>query len=382
MRELLRAVLTSKELVVLLEPDAKHGGLSPEQLRVDLDAAGQMYRVCWANANLSDEVAVWLAEGQLSEEGRGLATRLGQGEAIATVLHSALFGCPCIEWNRIPAFMDVTMRLLAERLLPEAAVGTVYTPAEVSRQRRSRDSLAKISRQRGSRDSSLAEVSGDAGRGLVVHCSRHNAGALELVAEVGRAQQLSISVSSDVGQLRSCECMLVYLDARTWRSAASDALAEEVRVAMAAGLRLLLAHEMPSAAETEAERHPTEFAAFFEQGATPADLIDAGIYQSIAVPLKGGAWRQASLVMFAQSVSAGAGEGQGWRVRAVHAFCARVAGLMRAGVERVRYGERRAVGGGEVSRKRLMASEGGLVIEMAESRRVHSKKVGLSVREP
>ena len=33
MRELLRAILTSKDLVVLLEPDARHGGLSAAQRR-------------------------------------------------------------------------------------------------------------------------------------------------------------------------------------------------------------------------------------------------------------------------------------------------------------------------------------------------------------
>lgn len=34
------------------------------------------------------------------------------------------------------------------------------------------------------------------------------------------------------------------------------------------------------------------------------DLVDRGIYSTIAIPLKGGAWREASMVMLAQALSA------------------------------------------------------------------------------
>ena len=34
------------------------------------------------------------------------------------------------------------------------------------------------------------------------------------------------------------------------------------------------------------------------------DLVDRGVYSTIAIPLKGGAWREASMVMLAQALSA------------------------------------------------------------------------------
>ena len=57
-------------------------------------------------------------------------------------------------------------------------------------------------------------------------------------------------------------------------------------------------------------RKACEFSTFFscEHGTTPADLLAAGIYHTIALPLKGAAWRAMSLAMlndaFAQGVDA------------------------------------------------------------------------------
>ena len=51
-------------------------------------------------------------------------------------------------------------------------------------------------------------------------------------------------------------------------------------------------------------RHGCDFGLFFacEQGETPPELLRAGIYHEIAVPLKGGAWREASMVMLAKAL--------------------------------------------------------------------------------
>ena len=40
-----------------------------------------------------------------------------------------------------------------------------------------------------------------------------------------------------------------------------------------------------------------------EAGTTPTRLLKAGIYDSIATPLKGGPWRQASMVMVTLGVA-------------------------------------------------------------------------------
>ena len=58
------------------------------------------------------------------------------------------------------------------------------------------------------------------------------------------------------------------------------------------------------------ERRAVDFGAFFscEDGTTPQELLRAGIYNQIAIALKGGPWRRASLVViasaFAQSARA------------------------------------------------------------------------------
>ena len=72
---------------------------------------------------------------------------------------------------------------------------------------------------------------------------------------------------------------------------------------MAHGLSITLAHEMPGVGGQEA-RNGVAFASFFASDVTPVALLKAGIYSTIAVALKGGTWRQASLVMMAQTLAA------------------------------------------------------------------------------
>lgn len=102
--------------------------------------------------------------------------------------------------------------------------------------------------------------------------------------------------------------MLVYLNGRTWSSARrSDAFADEVEHAMDNGIRLVLAHEMPSI-EVVADRHSVEFDSFFENdtGATPTPrrLMKRGIYDKTAVTLKGSYWRPVSMAILALEIGA------------------------------------------------------------------------------
>ena len=52
--------------------------------------------------------------------------------------------------------------------------------------------------------------------------------------------------------------------------------------------------------------HPCEFGDFFacSRGSTPQELLLARIYDQIAIPLRGGAWRATSMVMLANSLAA------------------------------------------------------------------------------
>ena len=51
-------------------------------------------------------------------------------------------------------------------------------------------------------------------------------------------------------------------------------------------------------------RDAVDFGAFFscEHGTTPQELLQRGVYNKIALALKGGEWRKASLVMVAQAL--------------------------------------------------------------------------------
>ena len=78
-------------------------------------------------------------------------------------------------------------------------------------------------------------------------------------------------------------------------------------------MQVLLAHEMPGADDATA-RHAVRFDTFFAgeaSGGTPEALVGAGIYHRIATPLKGGAWREVSMILLAQAIAKGVdGPGQ------------------------------------------------------------------------
>jgi len=65
---------------------------------------------------------------------------------------------------------------------------------------------------------------------------------------------------------------------------------------------VLLVHEMSGVGQ--AARFGCEFASFFScaKGATPPELLSRGIYSSVAVPLKGGLWREASMALLGMAL--------------------------------------------------------------------------------
>lgn len=154
-----------------------------------------------------------------------------------------------------------------------------------------------------------------------VFCSTANPGATALMRELGihfgfsmeeHERQCSSSAkrrlytSSDGEDMPQCDHFLLYLTDLTWTSGdeSTAALANDVLRVMEAGVHMLLAHEMPGVGQEE--RFACPFANFFacDHGATPQTLLHAGVYNSIATPLKGGAWRQASMIMLAHAIQA------------------------------------------------------------------------------
>jgi hypothetical protein len=262
MRELRSSVQNGKPILALMEPELTHGGLTASEIEGQLtegirDANG------WHST--AENYEKWGFKGGPTPE----------------ELLRALFAQPVVEWNRIGVFQDITMRLIAEATLPGAARGTTRLAGEVAS-----GALVELPPPRLRRTHH-------------VYCSPHNFGAFELMEEVRASQRLKrLAVSAQYAELPKCECMLVYLTSQTWTSGAeSDLFAAQVSRAMALRLPVLLAHEMAGAGGQEA-RFGCEFATFFacDEGATPASLLKAGIYAQIAVALKGGEWRTASMV--------------------------------------------------------------------------------------
>jgi hypothetical protein len=210
------------------------------------------------------------------------------------------------------------MRLIAESVLPVNVQGQTYVQEEITQVENIRLLPPQV------------------GKKFHAFCSPNNPGAIELIHELSAKFLAKVETATDLDQLRECEHMVVYLtvrwpphssrlsrdgrhtppphcyspiptQAKTWtRGAGSAAFAAEVASAMERSVPLLLLHEMPGEGG-QAERHGVDFSAFFAcpEGSTPQELIQSGIYGDIATPLKGGAWREASLVMLMQAFTAG-----------------------------------------------------------------------------
>jgi len=297
MREIVASTAMQKPMIALIDSDADRGGLSVEEVHTQLVEADQLY-----------------AKWNFNSDGP-------RGE----VLHRHLFAHEPIEWNRIGHFQQVTMRLIAERLLPDAH-GTTYIDDEILRLK-----LRSLKAPR---------------KGVAFHicCSALNPGVMELLMEVSRAQHFTLKVdgalvlsdggtdgglerssphqgskraarkaarpsnvlevTTQIEHLANSQHMLLYLTGLTWtRGEQSAALAHELRAAFERDVHVLLAHEMTGVGGQEA-RHGCEFGSFFghPDGATPADLLKLGIYSEVAVPLKGGPWREVSMTLLAMAL--------------------------------------------------------------------------------
>ena len=176
MRELLRAVARGKRLVTMLELESSKGGMAREEVYDGLRAADAHYSQRWGDAYLQSEVREWLQAGWAEPtRGRRMCEALAAGDAVADVLFKALYEDDerVIEWNRIGCFQQVTLRLIAESLLPAEKRGSTYVQGEL---------INKAIR--------LAPPSGDSTFHL--YCSQHNPGAAALLAELAATHSLPL----------------------------------------------------------------------------------------------------------------------------------------------------------------------------------------------
>ena len=290
MRELLRAMVTGKPIVTLLEPEAKHGGLTNKEVRQQLDQASGKY----VNWGLDKEVERWGYELPTADDlytalfakepiewnriGE-CATPLIYRHVVAAVLAAWLYlragplAAVCMIWLVAGVFQDVSMRLIAESLLSRGRADTVQE--ELTRAVSYTFLQGELTRQQ----CVVPEPCG--GCKHHIYCSSHNEGAADLMREVASHfnPELTIKVTESIDELPTCERMLVYLTRLTWTSgAASDAFAQEVQLALDAKVPLLLCHEMLGVGG-QAERHGCSFELFFmhEDGATPPWLLEADL---------------------------------------------------------------------------------------------------------
>jgi len=264
-----------------------------------------------------------------------------QPQPTASQLYETIFAQPPIDWHRVGVFQQVTLRLMALRLLPKDHP-PVYVKTEIVHTRPLIQAIESTS--------------------IHAYCSKLNVGCVEVLAELGKKLGFGVDLvdPTDVGRvskrlsvatldetslsklvldtkeavsplkakpstktaftngrtirlttspehMQTCKHMLLYLDARTWRSGVkSEQLAAEIRQAMSRGVHVVLVHENAK----EDAYHGCEFGTFFAHvdGATPEDLLRGGLYNEIAIAMMGGEWRDVSYVLLAQALSGRASE--------------------------------------------------------------------------
>lgn len=313
MRELLRSWHRGSPTLPVFESEAKKGGLSPDQVLACLREADGKLEPNGAWQSLHAELAEWTPRFE---------------KPTPQALYDCLYSGKMIEWNRLAAFQDVTLRLVAERLLLHLERRT--QSAEPPAPRRLHSGSTYMQGEQGSAFIALRPPN----QSRHVYCSPFNPGASQLVAEIANQHQQPIPVlrrdvgegtwqkmsvytavtstsrakaalymSDDIDDLAKCDKMLVYLNGLTWlEDGSSRSLAAEVSQALRDNIPLLLCHEMPGIGQ-EPQRHACPFDSIFAM--TPQELLLAGVYATIAIPLKGAEWRTTSLALVLKGINAG-----------------------------------------------------------------------------
>jgi len=163
-----------------------------------------------------------------------------------TKIMAALSAQAAIEWNRFSAFQEVTVRLIAERMLLEhlEMKGAMFVQSEVGGQ-------------------AFAQIALTHKRRYHLYCSSNCKGASALADEMSAELGITIKWTSQLKELNACEHFLLYLTSFTWTSGVASVFAEEVCEALRLGVPLLLVYEFPSAIDDDTKRGACCFNDFF-----------------------------------------------------------------------------------------------------------------------
>lgn len=296
-KELIASTRMAKPIITLVDMDKTRGDthMSPDDIHATLIGLDETFA---AVKNVREESAEGGANSlETSVSRRRMAHEWPGGQMV----YGYLFSSDPISWNRIGHFQDVTMRVIAERML-SLDPGTTFVDRELV----SRDHTP------------LASPSiGDSRVKYHVYCSDFNPGAAGLMKEF--ADQMTIELLMDAPDVEvdtteadvlrattafcnmlECQHFLLYLTSETWTSGdLSQRLVEEIHAAMDRGVHILLAHEMYDL--DQESHHGCEFGTFFST--TPEELLLSNIYAEVAVPLKSGVWRETSMALLAHAMA-------------------------------------------------------------------------------
>ena len=301
-------MLRKKPVIALLEPETSdiHGGVTERQCREILrgekilDGPGGKISYAERLQVLEEEVSSWTVGW--NQPGLKLPT--------VKEIEDTLFASAPLDWSPLADVQLVTLRMVAERLLPgfQHLYGRPYK---------------QIAYARGEIGERLHETTlkppdqADPQLHFHLFCSRHTPGARAIAEEIAvllrEAQLPPLLWTEDPDELEQCDHVLVHLNAETWtRGAESDAFARDVCDAMRLGVHRLLAHEVPGARLDNEARGGCSFDDIIHT--TPEHLNEAGIYSEIAMNLAGGAWRTAVLVKLIKEISKSGGPRTKWMV--------------------------------------------------------------------
>ena len=318
MRELLRAVVLERKIITMLEPDGRRGGLTPDAIFEQLMESPTRF-IGWG---LDKDFYEW----KRLDRSNSLPTKMPSPKQ----MHDALFKSPILisEWQRSKEFQDVVFKQIVQALL--------RNPSDVSGKSDKELRVAAEAKP-------FALPAPRLGCKFHFYYSENNKGAKELIAElqdclVKDARRLKrepsqmLKYTFEMEMLgdfarddnnkeqdkieegsRACEAMLLLLNSHTWTdSVQSGALACEVGKAMNLGVNFIIAHEVPDLTDFEKSIPDSAIsdaekpkACSFEQvvSGTPQILRDAGIYNSIAIPMKSGVYRKSSLLKLLEHIS-------------------------------------------------------------------------------
>ena len=123
MKELYRAVVQKRPILAMLEPDKTQDGGHTQSSITEMLTSNKLEGVKFSW--LQKQYNKWQNEGALAPSAFDHAPSGGE-------MAEALFAVEPIEWNRLPHFQDVTIRLIAELGMLHGEAGELYIQGEAA----------------------------------------------------------------------------------------------------------------------------------------------------------------------------------------------------------------------------------------------------------